>query len=384
MFLDKQHLRIPGPVPVPTNVLSATAKPMINHRGDQFKELMPSILQRLKFVFQTENPVLAITGSGTAAMEAAVANLVNPDDPVLVLIGGSFGQRWANICQQYRAKVYELEYTWGEGIDPDKVNDFLTKHPEIEVVFATHNESSTAVLNDVEAIGEVIAKFNALFVVDAVSSLGGSDLKTDAWNIDVVCAASQKCLMMPPGLSFISLSQRAQIRMEAIESPRFYFDLRAYLEMLAKGEPPYTPNISGFFALEQALDLIEAEGLEQMFTRHCLMRDMLRAGLSRIELPLLVADKWASPTVTAVKPEILDVPYFIKKVRDDYGVELAGGQDKFSNKIFRIGHMGYATPLDMITTLVAIESALGKHGEAVAAAEQLWHSRSNNYEQGGE
>lgn len=377
MSYKKPQLRIPGPTPVAANAMLAGAKPLINHRGKEFKEKLPLILNRLKKVFCTQNLVLAITGSGTSAMEAAVSNLVIHQDPVLVLNGGSFGLRWEHICNSYGAQVHEIEYPWGEGIDPQKVKDFLHKYPQTKAVFATHNESSTGVLNDIKAIGEIISCFDALYIVDAISSLGGTPVNTDQWGIDVVCAASQKCLQTPPGLAFMSLSEKAQAQMEKVTGPRFYFDLRAYKRMLAKGEPPYTPNLTNFFALEEALDMIEAEGLENIFARHLLMRDMVRTGIQALGLPLFVEDKWASPTVTAVKPEFTDIAGFIAKVRDIYGVELAGGHGKLSGQIFRIGHMGYASPLDMLTTLAAIEICLGKYGVATAAAEQLWHRFGN-------
>ena len=371
-FFDKHELRIPGPVPVPPKVLLASASPMINHRGAEFREKLPLVLDRLKPIFATENAIIALTGSGSAAMEAAVANLVNPGDPVLVLVGGSFGQRWLDICTSYGAKVLELQYPWGKGVDPLDVQAILKTHPEIEVVFATHNESSTAVLNDIEGIGEVVNQFDALFVVDAVSSLGGSPLETDNWGVDVVCTASQKCLLTPPGLAFVSISQRARSRMKKVTSPRFYLDLLRYEEMLMQGETPYTPNIANFFALEEALNLIEAEGLENIYARHYLMRDMIRVGMQALELPLLVEEPWASPTVTSVRPDFSDVVGFCRRLEQKYGVEVAGGQGLFAGKIFRVGHMGYATPLDMVTTLAAIEASLGQYGKACAAAEKIW------------
>jgi len=377
MYPDQRQLRIPGPTPVPHQVLRASAQPMINHRGSEFKELMFSVLERLKRVFQTQNTILAITGSGTAAMEAAVANLVNPHDPVLALVGGTFGERWAKICKAYQAEVHILEYPWGEVIDPQAIADYLQRHPQIKAVFATHNESSTSVLNDLAAIGKVVREYGPLLIVDAVSSLGGADLQTDAWGIDVVCTASQKCLLSPPGLAFISLSQRAIEFIANVQTPRFYLDLQQYISMLAKGEPPFTPNIANFFALDEALRIIESEGLSAIFQRHYLMRDMIRAGIRALGLKLLVDDRWASPIITAVMPETMDVPRFIADLKQHYGVELAGGQGKLAGKIFRIGHMGYSTPLDMLTTLAAIETKLGQYGAAVAAAEQVW-KRSNS------
>lgn len=383
MAFDQKQMRIPGPTPVPHEVAAASARPMVNHRGPVFKKVMMDVLERLKPIFQTQNTILALTGSGTSAMEASVANLVNPDDEVLVLVGGTFGERWAKICRAYQAKVHVLDYTWGEGADPAQIADFLRRNPRTVAVFATHNESSTGVLNDLEGIGAAVRESGALLVVDAVSSLGGVELKTDAWGIDVVCTASQKCLMAPPGLAFLSLSQRAEQRVFEVSSPRFYFDLRVYLEWLKKHELPFTPNISCFFALEKSLSLIESEGLGSVFARHLLLRDMVRAGLQALDLPLLVEDKWASPTVTAVKPGFSDIGRFLAALRET-GVELAGGQGRLAGQIFRIGHMGSAAPVDMLATLAAIEAQLGGGGKAVSAAEQVWNRARQGKHVGGQ
>lgn len=378
MISEQKQLRIPGPTPIPHQVTAASASPMANHRGPEFKPRLTAVLERLKPVFQTKNTVLGLTGSGTSAMEAAVSNLINPGDPVLVLSVGVFGDRWAQICRAFQAEVHVLEFPWGEGVDPDAVTDYLSRHPGITAVFATHNESSTGVINDLAGIGAVLAGSDSLYIVDAVSSLGGVDLKTDEWGIDVVCTASQKCLMAPPGLAFISLSERAVERMKQVSSPRFYLNLQAYIDMLARSETPYTPNIPNFYAVEAALDLIEAEGLAQIFARHILMRDMVRAGFKALGMELLVEDKWASPTVTAVKPGFDDINSFVSDLRDRYGVELAGGQGRLSGQIFRIGHMGYAGPLDMLTALAAIETKLGLFGKATAVAEQVWSEALNS------
>ncbi len=372
MYRDKPELRIPGPVPVPSRVLQAAAAPMINHRGADFRQRMPALLARLQRVFRTENCLVPITGSGTAAMEAAVSNLINPGDPVMVFVGGSFGERWAQICRAFGAQVHELTYSWGEGLDPERAQEALQRHPEVMVVFATQNESSTGVLNDIQGLSKAAAKADALFVVDAVSSLGGVPLETDDWDIDVVVTASQKCLMAPPGLAFVSLSSRARERMAHVDTPRYYLDLLRYCRMLEIGETPFTPNISALFALEESLAMLEAEGLSAVFSRHRLLRDMVRAGVKALGLALLVPERWASPTVTAIKPDFADVDAFRRRLLGDYGVEVAGGQGELAGQILRIGHMGYVSPLDMLGTLGALEACLGEFGVATAAAEDVW------------
>lgn len=369
MYRFKPELRIPGPVPVPTEVLGRMSQPMINHRGKIFKDVFPQVLARLQPLFGTKNPIFMVTGSGTAGMETAVANLVAPDTPVLCLVGGFFGRRWAEICQAYRAKLHVLEFPWGSGIDADQVGDYLKQYPEIEMIFMVHNESSTAVLNDVEAVARARGRSEALLVVDAVSSLGGTSVEMDAWGVDVVVSASQKCLMTPPGTAFIAVSPKAKEFMAKNESGRYYFDLRKYEQFLEKGETPFTPNINNVFALDKALEMLETEGFANVFARHRLMRDMMRAGAKALGLELVVEDKDASPTVTAVKYPEADA--FRARIRDTYGVEFAGGQGPFANQIFRVGHMGYATPLDVLTALAVLEIDQKKFGCAVEAAEQV-------------
>lgn len=370
MFRFKQELRIPGPTPVPPQALAKASAPMINHRGAAFKAKLPRLLERLQPIFGTKERIYMVTGSGTAGMEMAVANLVAPGTPVLCLVGGFFGQRWAEMCRAFGAKVHELSYPWDTAVDPGMVRDYLRKHREIKVVFATHNESSTTVLNDIQAVAEARGDHEALLVVDAVSSLGGVPFAMDEWGVDVVVTASQKCLMAPPGLAFVSFSQRARAAAAANTGCRYYFDLAAYDRYLERQEPPFTPNISVFFALEEALAMLEAEGLANVFARHRLMRDMVRAGVRALGLEPLTADSCASPTVTGVKHNQADE--FRTAIRTKYGVEFAGGQGPFAGKIFRIGHMGYATPLDVLTSLAVLEMSLNKPGAATSAAEMVW------------
>ncbi|HHT42888.1 MAG TPA: alanine--glyoxylate aminotransferase family protein [Firmicutes bacterium] len=373
MYRFKPELRIPGPVPVPSEVSLQMAKPVINHRGAVFKEKFPKVLSRLQGLFETKNPIYMITGSGTSGMEAAVSNLVSPGTPVLCLVGGFFGKRWADLCAAYKAEVHTLEFPWDRAVDPDQVKDFLADHPQIELVFMVQNESSTAVLNDVEAVSQARGDHQALLVVDAVSALGGTPCQMDARGLDVVVSASQKCLMTPPGTAFIALSERARAYMEKVESSRYYFDLRKYEQFMDKGETPFTPNIHNVFALEEALMMMEAEGLDNVYARHMLMRDMMRAGARALDLELLVSDADASPTVTAVKLPQADE--FRQRIREKYGVEFAGGQGIHAGQIFRVGHMGYATPLDVLTSLAVLEIELKKLGKAVEAAERVLTAR---------
>lgn len=372
MYRFKPVLRIPGPVPVPSEVSMQMARPMINHRGAIFREHFPAVLKRLGALFGTENPIYMMTGSGTSGMEVAVSNLVSPETPVLCLVGGFFGQRWADLCTAYGAKMHVLNFPWDQGVDPQQVADYLGRHPEIECIFMVQNESSTAVLNDVESVSKARGDHRALLVVDAVSSLGGAPCKMDQWGLDVVVSASQKCLMTPPGTAFVTFSPRAREHLDSCTSSRYYFDLRRYEAFLDKSETPFTPNINNVFALEEALNMIEAEGVENVYARHLLMRNMVRAGARALGLELLVRDEDASPTVTAVKYPHADS--FRTRIREQYGVEFAGGQGIHANNIFRIGHMGYATPLDVLTALAALEMDMKKYGQATKAAQLVMHA----------
>ncbi|MFS8533570.1 MAG: alanine--glyoxylate aminotransferase family protein [Limnochordales bacterium] len=383
MQLEQQHLRIPGPTPVPPRVMRAAARPVVNHRGAAFRELYKQVTAELKNVFQTQGEVMIITGSGTAAMEAAVVNLVSPGEKVLVLVGGKFGERWGEIARAYGAQVIEWRYDWRQGAEPEELARRLAADPDIVAVFATHNESSTGVMNDIEGLSRARdlggRRHRALLIVDSVSALGGAPLPMDAWGVDAVVTGSQKCLMVPPGLSFVALGQRALERLEQVTTGRYYLDLRAYRKAAAAGESPYTPAVTLVFALQEALAMLAEEGLENSFARHRLMRDMVRAGIKALGLPLWTDERWASPTVTAVEGAPgLEVEPFRKLVRDRFGVELAGGQGELKGRIFRIGHMGYAGPLDMIAALAAIEQGLAasgfpvKLGAGVAAAQEVW------------
>lgn len=382
---ELQQLRIPGPTPVPSSVTAAASRPIVNHRGPVFHEMHEDVIARLGRVFGTKGPICLLTGSGTASMEAAVANCVNPGDKVLVLVGGVFGNRWALIARAFGAEVIEWHYDWNVGADPEQLAAKLKADPDIKAVFATHNESSTAVRNDIEGLskarGTGADRHEALLIVDSVSGIGGAPLPMDEWDVDVVVTGSQKCLMVPPGLSFVALGERAVARVEETTNSRFYFDLRTYLAAGERNETPFTPAVSLVSALQQALTSLEEEGLDAVFNRHVLMRDMARAAMRALDLELFTSDEWASPTVTAVlAPEGVDVGEFRKIVREQFHVELAGGQAELRDRLFRIGHMGFAGPLDVIAAVSAIEQGLVAVGHAVElgrgtqAAQEVWGS----------
>jgi aspartate aminotransferase-like enzyme len=379
MLMDQQFLRIPGPTPIPPRVERAMAKPMIGHRDKETTLILESIQPKIKKIFGTEEEVNIIAGSGTAGLEAAVVNTTKAQDHVLVLVTGAFGDRFAKICQAYELNVHKIEVLWGESVQPDQVREYLLDHPEIKVVFATYCETSTGVLNPVKKLAAVIKEVsNALFIVDGVSCIGGVEAKKDDWGIDILVTGSQKALMVPPGLTLIAVSKRAWKRIKDNPQPRFYFNLLTHYENLRKGTTPYTPAISLLFGLDEALQLIEEEGFKEVVQRHEVMKKMTREACKALDLSLLAADEDASPTVTAVIPEDFSADQFRKVVKHEYGLNLAGGQQHLQGKVFRIGHMGYCSPADVLQTISLIE--LGLHqmniqvefGAGVRAAQQVY------------
>ncbi|HET7558676.1 MAG TPA: alanine--glyoxylate aminotransferase family protein [Limnochordia bacterium] len=379
MFHESLALRTPGPTPLPPSVQLAAARPAIYHRGPTFEGLYRRCAEGLQRIFGTAHEVLLLTASSTGAMEAAVAASVWPGAKATVLVGGKFGERWAELCTAYGCMAEVLPYPVGEGARPESLDAHLAAHPGTEVVFATYNESSTAVCNDVAALAETAHRHGALIVVDAVSIAGGAPLEMDAWGLDVVVAGSQKCLMIPPGLGFIALNERAWARAAGSPSPRYYLDPVRHKKAAMKGQTPYTPNTQLIVQLAAALDLIESEGLPAVFARHRLLRAMVRAGGAALGCPPFVDERWASPTLTAfLPPDGVRVPALTAALRERFGVEIVGGQGELAATIFRIGHMGYVTPADMIVALAALEHGLAAQGHAVrwgaglSAAQEVW------------
>jgi len=380
---EQQILRIPGPTPIPPSVQRAMSQQMIGHRDQDTKELIEQIKPKLKPIFGTEEEVMIIAGSGTAALETAVVNTVKPGDEVLVIITGSFGDRFAKICEAYEITTHRLEIEWGDAADPDEVKNFLENHSSIKAVFATYCETSTGVLNPVDALAETVHNHSeALFIVDGVSCLGAVEAKMDAWGIDLLVTGSQKAMMLPPGLAFIAASKRAWKVINQNQQPRFYLDMKKYRDNLDNDSTPFTPPISLLFGLEEALKQIHEEGLPEVFSRHQLMMHMVRAGFLEHHIPLLTTDKAASPTVTAMQPEDFKADDLRAILKKEFGLSIAGGQNHLKGKIFRIGHMGYCSPADILQTISLIEIGLSKIGEkielgkGVQAAQKLYMNYS--------
>ena len=360
------NLRIPGPIPVPDEILDAMSEPMINHRGPEFKEILYRTTEGIKQVFETDNDVFIITGSGTAAMEAAIVNTLSPGDRVLCATVGEFGNRFGEIATAYGADVTTLAFPYGSAVDVDGLREALADDDSYRAVLVTHNETSTGVTIDLEAVAGVVNnESDALLLVDGISSVCSIPLRTDAWGCDVVATASQKGWMLPPGLSFISFSERAWEAQASAKMPRFYLDLSAYKRYYQIGQPPYTPSVSVMFALDVALKRILAEGMGNVFERHAGIGRMTRSGVKELGLSLLCDESVASNTVTAVNvPEGVDGGHLLDLMRRDHNVVLAGGQGSLSGKIFRVGHMGLCTAEDIQDVLDSLAVVLPQVGFA--------------------
>jgi len=375
----KRFLITPGPTPVPPEVLLAGAEPIVHHRAPRFVEIFNECIAGLQYVYQTENDVVVFAASGTGAMESAVVNVVNPGDTTIVASVGNFGERWVKLNRKWGADVVALDFEWGTRADPAAIEQALADHPDAKAVYMQFSETSTGVVNDIKAIGEIVARTPALLVVDAISGLGATDLPTDAWKVDVCVAGSQKALMIPPGLACVAVSEKAWKVVERCTNPSFYFDWRAYREKAAGGQTPYTPAVSLFVMLNKAVEMIREEGLQNVFQRHRMLGAGCKAGVKALGLELFGPDDPEANAVTAVKvPAGVDGTKIGKLARDKYGVWLAGGQGKLKGQIFRFGHCGYFGASDILVGLGVVEMVLAElgydvqFGAGVGAAEQVF------------
>ena len=363
--IEPHNLRTPGPTPIPDDIVEAMGNPMINHRGPEFDELITKCTAQLKQVFMTNNDLFILTASGTGALEASLVNTLSPGDKVVAATAGSFGDRFIDMAEAFGAEVSRLDFEWGEPVDPDAVRQALRHDPGIKAVMVTHNETSTGVTHPLEDIARITKQeFGKLLLVDAVSSLGCIPLPVDAWDCDLVGTASQKGFMIPPGLAFISISDRGWDAQKTSTMPRFYFDLAEAKRMLDRGQTPFTPNVSAMYGLSLGLDKIMEEGLEGVFGRHAAIGQLTRDRVRELGLELLVSDeRFASDTVTAVKmPDGVNGPALMSRMRTEKNVVLAGGQGKLSNSIFRIGHLGHVTEDDIEEVIGALRDLLPEVG----------------------
>lgn len=364
--MDKTFLMIPGPTPVPESVLLAMAKHPIGHRSSEFSEILKRVYADLKWLFQTKNEVFIYAASGTGAMEAALANLVNPSDKVLSLIIGNFGARWAKIAAGRGAIVEKIEVELGDVIRPEdlKAKLALDKKKEIKIVTLTHSETSTGAKNDIRTLCKIIKDHGAISVVDGVTSVGAMEVKMDEWGIDVLISGSQKGFMIPPGLAFLAASKRAWAVHEKCLHPSFYFDWKAHQKAVLEDTTPWTPAVNLIFALDEALKIMRKEGLEKIYSRHQKLALGLRKAVKALGLELFVKeDKNASYAITSIlPPKGVSVPDIRKGFKNDFDIVVANGQNQLKDVIFRMGTLGFVSERDLITAVGSLEAVLLKLG----------------------
>jgi aspartate aminotransferase-like enzyme len=372
----RKRLFTPGPTPIPPEALAAMARPIIYHRSPEFEEVLAEVREGLKLVFQTASEVILLAASGTGAMEAAAVNTLARGDKALVIRGGKFGERWGEICAGHGIPFEAIDVEWGRAVDPGRVADALGRHPEIRAVLATHSETSTGVLHDLQAIADVVRPTPAVLIADCVTSLGVTDVPTDAWGLDVVVAGSQKALMIPPGLAFCALSQKAWAAAARSDLPKFYFNLAAEKKSLLKNQNAFTPAVSLVVALRETLARIRAEGLPHVIARHERLAAATRAGVQALGCELF-AERPTPAATAATPPAGISASALVKSLRADHGITIAGGQDRLKGKIFRISHMGCVDGTDIVAVLGALERSLARLGapirlgDGVRAAQEI-------------
>jgi len=360
--MKKFYLLTPGPTPVPEGARNVMAEPIIHHRTQEFQDIFTEVVEGLKYVFETQNDILVFASSGTGAMEASVANILSSVDKALVVRGGKFGERWGEITQAYGIETIFIDVTWGKAVEPKQIEEALKANPDIKAVFITHCETSTGVVTDVESIAKIVNSTKAVLVVDAISSLVSIPLKTDEWKVDVVVSGSQKGLMTPPGLAFVSVSEKAWKMAEKSDFPKYYFSFKKTRKAQEKANSPWTPAVTLIRALREGLKLIKDEGLENVLLRQKRMSEATRKAALAVGLELLAPESPAI-SVTAVKlPENIDGGVLVKNLRRRHGIWVAGGQAQLKGKIIRIAHMGYIKQFELLEALSAIEKELNELG----------------------
>ena len=378
--MQKKYLMTPGPTPVPAEVMLTMAKPIIHHRTPDFSAAFAEAIVNLKYVFQTEGDVLLFACSGTGVMESAIVNCFSAGDTVIVCRNGKFGDRQKKIAETYGLNVIDLQYGWTEVVNVADVAAALSAHPEARGVIVTQSETSTGVLNDVEAIGALVKPLeDVVLIVDSITGIGAVECKTDEWGLDVVMTGSQKGLMLPPGLAACTVSKKAWKAYERSTLPKFYFDWKPYAKNIEKDTTPFTPAVTLVLGLNESLKMIREEGLENTIVRHARLAEATRKGCEALGLKLFAPPEGRGSAVTpAWVPEGIDGKKVVSILKNKYGVTIAGGQDDYVGKIIRIGHLGYFGEFDIITTLTALEMTLAElgfeftRGAGVVAAETVF------------
>ena len=362
----KRYLLAPGPTPVPAEILLSMAAPIIHHRSPDFLPVLDSAKKGLQWLYQTKNDVLILSSTGTGGMVGAVNNFFNQGDEVLVVNGGKFGERWTKICQAYGLKVEEIVVEWGYAVKPAEVEERLKKNKNLKGVFVQATETSTGVYHDIQTLSSIVRKYeDTLFVVDAISALVAHDLRTDEWGIDIMVGGSQKGVMLPPGIAFVSVSEKAWKKAETSKIPKFYFNFKKERENLAKNQTNFTSPVTLIIGLNAGLKMLQAEGLENVFKRHERLAHATRKAVQAIGLDLYPKESPANSVTAIMTPPGIDGQAVYKNLREKYGITAAGGQDKAKGKIFRIAHLGYSDRFDIITAIAGIEMVLKGMGYPV-------------------
>lgn len=368
--MSQERLFTPGPTPIPPSVLEVLAKPIIHHRTAEFQTVLARVTAGLMRVFKTKQPVLSLAASGSGGLEAALVNLASPGETVAVLHAGKFGERWVKIARAYGLKVVELANRWGEHFEPEQVAEFLAgEAKDATMLLMTHSETSTGVLNDLEAIAKVARTHNKLVVADVVTSLGVHPIEFDAWGLDAVISGSQKGMMLPPGMAMVAFSDRAWEKNKSATLPRFYLDLRSARDNINKNSTPFTPPVPVVLAMEESIRLMEEEGLDNVYARHARHANACRAAVKAFGLEMFA--QRPSNGLTAVRtPEGKDSTELVKNLREQHGFRIAGGQAPMKGKLFRLGHMGYYNDQDIRDLIQAVGTVMADLGWSSISADE--------------
>lgn len=361
--MKRNLLLTPGPTKIPPEICAALGRPIIHHRTPQFQENLKEAVAGLQHVLQTKNDVYLMASSGTGGMEAAVANLLSAGDKAITVEGGKFGERWTELCQAYGVKAQVVEVPWGKAVQPEQIKPLLDADKDIKAVFVTLCETSTGVTTDIKAVAEVVKNTDAVVVVDAVSGLGVVDFQMDQWGVDVVVSGSHKGFMLPPGLSFVSVNDKAFQLAEQSTSPRYYFDFRKAKKAAEKADTPFTPAIGIIIALNESLRWIQECGLENLYEYYARLAKGTRAAALALGMTLFPDESCISNVLTAINlPEEIDGGKLVKIMRDTHGITTAGGQAHLKGKIIRIAHMGCVDEYDILTGISCLEKVLKELG----------------------
>ncbi|MHC4269615.1 MAG: pyridoxal-phosphate-dependent aminotransferase family protein [Planctomycetota bacterium] len=364
--MKKTYLFTPGPTQIPPDVVLAEASPMIHHRTSEFSDIFANVSENLKYIFQTkEGEVFTFASSGTGGMEACVVNSMSRGDKAIVVSGGKFGERWAQICETYGVNVVRINVENGKAVKPEDLDETIKKEVDVKAVFTTLSETSTGAVHDIESIAKVVKGHNLLLVVDGISGIGVHPLMMDDWGVDIAITGSQKGFMLPPGLAFVCVAQSAWASIEKSDLPKYYWSFKKMRKALGNKTTAYTPAISLIMAAGKSIEMIKNEGIENVWARHAKLAHATREGMKALGLELFAGDD-AGNVLTSVKiPEGVSFDAGIKKLRDETGVTIAGGQDELKGKIFRVGHMGYVNEFDIVLAISAVEKILHENGYKV-------------------